>query len=148
MALEPPAPGILFRRRAEDGDEIVDGIAAAGGRVLLELLQNEFQRHDGFGARDAGLAETGAEQRAGQGPLVFGHLFERQALAGHRREKPVFALLVGERIGRQFLLVGAERAEEFIGGGDHVGRGFVRAQQRGREDKQGEDETTWGGAHG
>lgn len=145
VAFEAPAPGFVGGGFAEESDEVVGGIAATGV-VLLELLEEELELHDGLGFGHAGVAEAGPEEREAEGLDLGRGVAEREAFALERDEIPVFALFVGERVGDLFLLVGTQGAEESVGGGEHIAGDFVRAQS-GRDEQEGKEEAR-GGAHG
>src|SRR3712207_6786030 len=109
MALDAPAPVAGPRRRAEDGEEIPLGVADVAALLLL-LVQDGLQAHDGGGGDVALLAGAGPYQ--GQGGLLLGggHVEQRQALARRvavlvlqRYEVPVVALLAVERQGGSLL---------------------------------------------
>jgi len=118
VAFDAIAPGAVLRWGAEDGEEVLFGVAAAGG-VLFELPENVFEAHDAGGLDVALLREAGAEERVGEGALFVAHLFERQALADLRDKVPVEPFVVFKGEDRLAALFGGQGGEKRRGGVGH-----------------------------
>ena len=148
MALEAPAPRLLFRRSAEDRDEIIDRVAATSRRVFFQFLEDDLERPDTFGAQETALPQSAAEQRETEVTLSFGQVLERQTLTGDGSEKPVLTFGIGERVGGLLRLIGAQRGEEFLGGAKHIDRRRMSAGECGEdEEAEGGEEDARGGTH-
>ena len=65
VPLDPPAPGLLRPRLAEDREEVQLRVAA-GPAALLDLLQDLLEADDGDGLDVAALPQAAAEQRMGE----------------------------------------------------------------------------------
>ena len=149
MALEAPAPRLLFRRSAEDRDEIVDRVAATSRRVFFQFLEDDLERPDAFGAQETALPQSAAEQRETEVTLSFGHVLERQTLTRDGSEKPVLTFGIRERVGGLLRLIRGERGEKFLGGAQHVDCRRVGAGECGEdEEAEGGEQEARGETHG
>src|SRR5262249_59249431 len=88
VAFDAVAPGAGFSGRAEDGEVIFFGVAALAA-VLFLNAEDVFEAHDGNGLHESGLAEPGADERAGEVLLVWAHLAERESFALDGDAEPV-----------------------------------------------------------
>ena len=118
MALDAIAPGAFGGRGAEDGEEVIIGVAPIGRPGAFEEQQNLFEAHDGLSLDDALLAESGGKQSGRQFALkglhgAKGHTLAEFAVArlivrSGRHKVPGEAFVVVEGVGGLGLLVGPE----------------------------------------
>ena len=157
VPFEAPAPRFGGRRRAEDGEQVSLRIAvrvpvAADERLLagvaFDVVEHRLERADRLDLGEALGAEAGLEQLHRGGALRVGHREVGEALARHRREEPVLALLAREREGRGGLLPGVQRRQEGRGGVAHrlgrrrlAGAAGRREREHEADGERGEDGT-------
>ena len=110
MPLYPPSPGLTGRRRSKDRDKVECRVAT--GTVVLQFVQDAFERHDGDRLAEASMAERTLQQGKGQLALIVPHFLERQTLARSGDEVPIDSLLIAKLEGRFLALRLIERGQE------------------------------------
>src|SRR6188474_2610301 len=97
MPLDPPSPGSPAGL-TEQGDEIEIGVAVRS--LVLKVVKDLFEAHDGRGFDIPALAQAAAEQCLGEQALGGSHFAERKSLARLGNEMPVEPLIVLEFVNR------------------------------------------------
>jgi hypothetical protein len=148
MALEPPAPRLGRRWRAEHGDRVALGVTVLGRLTLLlrQVLQHLFQPHDAGRLQIAGAAQRAAQQPVRQLLLCGTQFPELHARILPRHEPPPQPLAVVEGERRLLPLSFVERGKEALCSADHRRRVVAQTQpdagppeqQHGRQRQRGQ----------